>query len=398
MKINLKRNFFYLTALALACISLPSLAKTTHHNAFKKISHDFATLCRNKQFSGTALIAIDGKVKFRKACGLASRNFGAPVTIDTKFNLGSVGKLFTITSIAQLIDHKKLALNSAVQPIIPSWLPMKGANAITVEQLFIHASGLGNFMNDNRWKLGADSGLYITTNQYKPLVTAEKLLFKPGSSQAYSNSGYMTLGALIEKIAKQPYDHYLKRHIFSKAHMKNSGIFPLDNVIKNRAVGYYYSCKQKPCRWKNNYFQAPFVGTPAGGAYSTVDDLFNFSQALYHHKLLSPQLTKHVLANKIVRTPGKTFIKKLQIGSKLVPEHFSRYGFAGIWNQFGFAVWKDPALIGHTGGTAGATALFLMSPNNKYTIILLSNLSGGTTELYVKIREALGYSGKIKNF
>lgn len=93
------------------------------------------------------------------------------------------------------------------------------------------------------------------------------------------------------------------------------------------------------------------------------------------------------------------FIKDLRIGDVDIPETFSSHGFAGAWNTFGFAVWKEPILIGHTGGAPGVGALFAMSPDNKYTIIILSNNGAkGQVALYQKIRDALGFRGPIKNF
>ncbi len=383
----------------LAISTQVSAAANLDASAIKKISSSFKTLCQSHAFSGAVLIGINGKVRFENACGLASRNFSVPNTISTKFNLGSVGKLFTIISIAQLIQEKKLSLDTPVANIIPLWLPMKNANKITIRQLLIHASGLGNFMNDPRWKIGADSGLYNTTDDYEPLIRGEKLLFKPGTSQTYSNSGYLVLGKVIEKLSGLHYAQYIQKNIFNLAQMNNTGIWALDEVVKNRAVGYYYSCKRNSCAWKNNYYQAPFIGTAAGGAYSTVNDLFKFSQFLYQNKFLNSHLTQKVLSTIVIQPSDAVFIKKIQIGGQSIPEVFSRYGFAGTWNTFGVAVWKDPTLIGHTGGTPGASALFAMSPDNKYTIIILSNSgTDGQITLYQKIRNYFGFKDPIKNF
>ncbi len=358
----------------------------------------FLHLCQTGKFSGAALIAINGKIKFEKACGLANRDFQIPNTIETKFNLGSVGKLFTIVSIAQLIENKKLALNTNANSVIPSWLPMDNVKSITIEQLLTHSSGLGNFMDDRRWKLGADSGLYDSTDDYKPLIKAEKLLFRPGESQFYSNSAYLVLGKIIENLSHESYIRYIDHNILSTAKMHNTGIYPLDGIVRNRSIGYYYTCKNNICEWKNNNYQAPFIGTSAGGAYSTIGDLFKFSQALYSHKLLDQEITKEILSSSIVKPSKNIFTKKIKIGNIEVPETFSTYGFAGAWNKFGVAVWRNPTLVGHTGGTTGASALFLISPNNQYTIIILSNTTSGTLFLYQKFRDAFGFKGKIENF
>lgn len=396
-------KFIYKRYLLIIILLLTAQVNASSIDHFKKagiqkVAASFKGLCQSKQYSGTVLITMHGKIRFQGACGLASRGFSASNTISTKFNLGSIGKLFTIVSIAQLIEENKLSLNTQVKKVIPSWLPMKMGNQITVGQLLIHASGLGNFMQDKRWQLGADSGLYNTTNAYQPLVSDEKLLFKPGTSQSYSNSGYIILGKLIEKISGLSYKEYIQKNIFNPAGMHNTGIWPLDDIVKNRAVGYYYSCQKRNCKWKNNYFQAPYIGTSAGGAYSTVGDLFKFSQFLYHHQLLNKNFTKKILSTTVSRPSKKLIVKDYKIGDANIPETMRPYGFAGAWNTLGFAVWKNPVLLGHTGGTPGAGALLAMSPDNKYVIIILSNNGAkGQVALYQKIRDDLKFSKTIRN-
>lgn len=387
--------------LCLLILSRQTLASTVSHSEkteIKNIAVSFKSLCQSDTFSGTVLIAINGKIRLKNTCGLASRGFSVPNQINTKFNLGSIGKLFTIVSIAQLIQEKRLSLDSRVKKLIPSWLLMKGGNHITVGQLLIHASGLRNFMANKRWQLGADSGLYDKTDDYQPLISEEKLLFKPGTSQAYSNSAYVVLGKIIEKISGMPYKKYIQKNIFLPAGMIDTGIWPLDDIVKNRAIGYYYSCKKRQCKWKNNYYQAPYIGTSAGGAYSTIDDLFKFSQFLHHHKLINKAFTTQVLSTTMIRPSKNVFAKRYNIGGVEIPETMSPYGFAGAWNRFGFAVWKNPTLLGHTGGTPGAGALLAMSPDNKYTIIILSNNGAkGQIALYQKIRNDFKFKGPIKN-
>jgi CubicO group peptidase (beta-lactamase class C family) len=368
------------------------------HAAIKQIEFSFDSSCKAGTFSGAALIAVEGKILFKKACGQAIRGFKVNNTTETKFDLCSVGKLFTSIAIAELIEEKKLSLNDPVHQLLPTWLPMTNAQNIQVIHLLTHASGLGNFMEDKRWQNGSDLGLFNKTDDYKPLIAETKLLYKPGQSQSYSNSGYLLLGKVIEKISGLSYSNFITEHIFNKAGMSHSGIYALDEVIENKAVGYDYVCEKESCRWKNNYFSAPFIGTAAGGSYSTVDDLYKLSQALSNHQLLNQDLSAQVLSQKIIPTKGPAFIKKLKIGQELIDEQFTQYGFAGAWNQFGFAVWDNPDLVGHTGGTTGASALFLMSPNNHYTIIILSNMSSGTTDLYKKIRAALHFNPEIKNY
>ncbi|MEO8964960.1 MAG: serine hydrolase domain-containing protein [Gammaproteobacteria bacterium] len=364
-----------------------------------KINESFQSMCEKNQFSGNVLVAIHGKIIFKKSCGFANRSFHIENNLKTKFNLGSVGKLFTSISIAQLAQKNKIILNQQAYQIIPSWLPKQTDKTITIEQLLIHASGLGSFMDDTRFKLGSDSALYVDVNDYKPLLVEDKHLFKPGMSQSYSNNGYILLGAIIESLSGVSYSDYVKRNIFDIANMKETGIWRLDESVPDRAEGYFSDCHQGKCQWKNNNFEVPLMGSPAGGAYSTVEDLFRFSNALHSKKLLNQKLTAEILSTDIVTVSKDVKLKSYKIGNLSIPENISAYGFSGAWNKFGFAVWKDPSLVGHTGGIKGASAFFATSPNNQYTIIILSNIDGsGPILLYKKIREALGLSVEISNY
>ena len=356
--------------------------------------------CSTKNFSGAVLIAFDRKIIFENVCGLANRSFEVNNNIETKFNLGSVGKLFTSIAIAQLVQKNKISLSSPVYQIIPGWLPNdEQSKKITVGQLLTHSSGLGNFMDDKRWKLGADSGLYIKIKDYKPLIHDDKLLFIPGTHQLYSNNGYIVLGAIIEAVTHISYREYLEKNIFKPADMRDTGIWSLDEVVPNRSEGYFKICVNTKCHWKNNNYEAPFIGSPAGGAYSTIIDMLKFSEILHRNILVSPELTKEILSTHIIPASHDIEIKKYKIDGLRIPEDFSHYGFAGAWNKYGFAVWENPLLLGHTGGIQGASAFFANSPGNKYTIIILSNMSGSEPiRLYMNIRRILGFSTTIINY
>jgi CubicO group peptidase (beta-lactamase class C family) len=396
-----KLSYIYSYISSLVVLLLLSVCTYANTNKLlvASIHKEFNIICNKQKFSGAMLIAIDGNIIFKQACGIANRSFNVPNNIDTKFNLGSVGKLFTSVAIAQLIQQKKILLSASLYQVLPSWISDENARLISIEQLLIHTAGLGNFMNDKRWQLGADSGLYVNIKDYKPLIKENKLLFNPGKSQSYSNDGYILLGAIIESISHKSYQNYLEENIFIPSGMKNTGIYRLDEPTINRAEGYISVCKQNKCDWKNNNFEAPFVGSPAGGAYSTIDDLFKFSQALHHNKLLNPEFTREILSPEIISLPRGLAVKPFKIDNMIIPEIVSHYGFAGAWNKYGFAVWTKPFLVGHTGGIAGASAFFATSPDNAYTIIILSNTSGSAPiYLYEKIRGLLGFQGNVMNY
>ena len=403
---NIYRFLLY-TVLLLGVFS-ECYAESQHAEDDKKstfsssLNKEFYRLCEEEKFSGVMLVAKQDTILFEKSCGLASRSFNVKNNLSTKFNLASVGKVFTSIAIAQLVQQQIITLDMPIYKIIPDWLPNdKASKEITVQQLLTHTSGLTNYMDDPRWKLGADSALYVNLEDYKPIIKDEKILFTPGTSQFYSNSGYILLGAIIEKVTQMKYEDYIQRYIFTPAGMKNTKNTRLDMEIPNRAVGYTHLCADRECVWRNNYFEASFMGNSSGGAYATAHDLFLLSQSLHHDKLLDKKHTQQIFSASSALPHVSNLTEKLmKIGDENITETFSPYGFAGVWNTFGLATWHDPNLVGHSGGIAGASALFITSPDNTVTIIILSNLDGaeGTLQLYKKARGLLGLPENIENY
>jgi CubicO group peptidase (beta-lactamase class C family) len=278
-----------------------------------------------------------------------------------------------------LAQEGKLLLTDPIDRYLPDWLANDSTKQITIQQLLIHASGLGSFFDNKEFQLGDDSRLYIKIKDYKPLVKTESVAFKPGTSQLYSNTAYLLLGAIIEKVSGEDYFDYVKQHIFKPAGMTQSDFYEMDIPTPNLALGYApYSVNDKT-QWRNNLFSNVLKGSPAGGAFSTTDDLYKFAQALRGHKLLNPKYTRLVLSTEIAETETSSQYqeKTIQVLGVNYLATFSQYGFAGAWNAFGFAVWASPPMVGHTGGSAGIDDYFGISPDEKgFTIIILSNQTG----------------------
>lgn len=350
----------------------------------------------NEQFSGVVLLAKGDEIIFQGAYGNASNRFNYANNLKTKFSLASVGKLFTSIAIAQLVESGKVNLDSPVSNYIDSdWLPSKLAKKITIQQLLIHASGLGDFFSNKEFKYKADSGEFVNVNDYRKIINSEKLTFSPGSSQSYSNSGYILLGAIIERVSGENYFTYIQKNIFDKADMHNSGFYRMDQPTNNLAIGYIYRIEDGVMELYNNLFDNVFIGSPAGGAYSTVGDMLKFSSALRGNLLLNKKLTKVVLSTNVIRLeiPSSQYRKKFnEVSGVKYYGDFTKYGFAGAWNKFGFAVWNDPMIIGHTGGISGVDNYFGIYLDKEYTLIIFSNVSNtAKLNLLRYINTLLGY-------
>lgn len=309
------------------------------------------------RFSGTVLVAKDGEVLFKGAYGLASKRFAVPNRVDTKFNLGSMNKMFTAVATLQLAERGKLSLDDPIGKYLTDWLPEEIASKVRIKHLLTHTSGLGSYFNRRFFE--SSRTLYREVDDYKPLVKDEEPAFEPGTDWRYSNTGFLLLGAVIEKAGGENYFDYIREHVYRPAGMINSDAYDMDEPVPNLAMGYSRH-PDDSSRWKENTFEHVVRGGPAGGGFSTVEDLLSFDRALRTHKLLSPQYTEMLWSAR--------------------PEYGSaQYGY-------GFSVWQSPRVVGHGGGFPGISSNLLMYLDDGYTVSVLSNYSGGSFEVVHELR------------
>ena len=181
------------------------------------------------------LVAKDGEVLFGKAYGMADRDKGIPNQLDTKFNLGSVGKTFTGVAIAQLAQEGKLAFDDPVGKYV-SVLPADIADKVTIEQLLTHTSGFGDFMTP---EYHANKDNVLTIPEFMRYVVNQPLRFEPGTAHQYSNGGYILLGAVIESVSGKSYYDYIREHVLEPAGMEHTDFYEKDADTPNLARGYH---------------------------------------------------------------------------------------------------------------------------------------------------------------
>ncbi|MFY8325670.1 serine hydrolase domain-containing protein [Pseudoalteromonas sp. ZZD1] len=300
-------------------------------------------LAKNGFFSGTVLFAKDDKVLFTKAYGLASRRYDVKNNLTTKFQIGSMNKMFTSVSIMQLIEANKLSLdNKLTQYMDRDYFGVGDFDSITIEQLLTHTSGLGDIAG-----FEAKQSQIRSLQDSLPLYKNIPLNFKPGSQWQYSSTGMRMLGHVIESVAKQDYYAFIQQHIYQKAGMTDSGSFDLDVPIKNTARNYWYSFETNAIT--ENLMKQAVKGGPAGGGYSTVGDLHRFALSLINHQLLNTELTSQATSAK--------------------PElHSPNYGY-------GFSVRGDEGnqIIGHNGAHLGMSAQLNIYRDKGYILAVLGN-------------------------
>lgn len=296
-------------------------------------------------FSGVILIARDGKPIYQRAVGLASRAWNVPNRTDTRFNLGSIGKMFTAVSIAQLVEQGKLSYDDTLAKAYPEYPNKEIANQITVRQLLTHTSGIsdGNKSLESLFRQG-----FRTVKEYLAGAASDTLKFTPGSHLEYSNYGYLLLGAIIEKASGQDYFTYVREHIYKPAGMNDTDNFDLDTEPKNLATGYM----DAPGGRRSNTFMLPVRGLPYGLGYSTAEDLVRFSTALRAGKLLKPETLADVWTGRVNYS-----------------EYGSKYGYGCIVKTY-----NGTRIVGHGGGWVGITNKFDMYPDLGYTVVILNNI------------------------
>jgi CubicO group peptidase (beta-lactamase class C family) len=305
-------------------------------------------------FSGAVLIAKDAEPVFTKAYGLANRAANTPNNTETKFNLGSMNKMFTAVAIAQLAESGKLSFTDTISKVLPDYPNKAVAEKVTIHQLLTHTSGMANYQNETYM---ANLNKMKTVADLLPLFANEPLAFEPGTKLVYSNSGFVVLGLIIERVSGQNYFDYVKEHIFKPAGMVNTDSYEKGKDVPNMAVGYMRMNEKGmpdpslPLRENTSVLAAK--GSPAGGGYSTVGDMLRFSLALRGNKLLSQKYTAIV-------TTGKFEVAG--------PDRKYAYGF-------GDNVIDGRHIVGHNGGGPGIGANFDVFPEIGYTAVILTNFS-----------------------
>lgn len=309
-----------------------------------------------QMFSGTVIVADHGKVVYSGAYGEANKDHRIPNRLDTSYNIGSIGKTFTAVAIMQLVEAGKLRLDDRLSKYLPDF-PFPEKDTITLQQLLNHSSGLGDYMEHDDYKPKM-SGIG-TIADILPLIYAQKPMFAPGERFAYSNSGMVVLGAIIEKASGLSYPDYLQQHIFGPAGMQDSHLAQEDDVLANRAIGYM----PNPNGGYRANVREIMPASADGGLHTTAPDLLRFDQALDRNTLLNAASQQQML------TP---------VG----PAPF----YASGW----FTKRVDGHLaVGHGGGAPGINAEFRRYPDDDVTVIVLSNYDMGATPLAEDIEKSL---------
>ncbi len=351
---SLSRRLF-IFSLAVFAFGLAAIPRNSAQSlsVSDKVDSYIAAQLREQCIPGLALAVIqDGRVVKSHGYGLANIELSVPVTPETVFQLGSIGKQFTAAAILMLAEDGKLSLDEKITHYLPSTAPKW--NAITIRQLLNHTSGLADYTDDKYIAPGGLTPLHeeLVDDEILRRFTTLPFDFKPGEKWSYSNTGYAILGFLIRKVSGQSYGDYLQARIFKPLGMSGTRVISESDIIPNRAAGYIIEKNEL----KNQRWVSPHWNTLGDGAlYSTAADMAKWDAAITARAVLKPESYAQMWSRAPLND-GKTY----------------PYGFA--WDLLEV---NGHRLQEHGGAWQGFTAHYSRYPDDHLSVIVLTNLESG---------------------
>lgn len=318
-----------------------------------------AELVRTDDFAGCLAVAAGGRTVYETCRGLAERSHGTPVDAQTRFLVGSMGKMFTAVAVAQLVEAGQLSWQANVAELLPEYPDRDAARQMTVWDLLHHTTGLGDFFVPEFFE---HRERFADPADYLDLIARQPRASAPGEGWSYSNAGYVVLGRIIEKVSGEAYGDYLQRHILAPAGMTSSGLDSLEDITPHLATGYFRDAPFA-ARWKANWMTLPFKGSPAGGGFSTSADLLRFADALQSGRLVKDATLARMFEDGVPAGPGR-----YAAGFGDRPSHGLR-------------------VRGHAGGAPGMSANLAIVWETRAAVAVTSNL--GPSDAVVMFSERL---------
>lgn len=302
-------------------------------------------------FHGVILVARGDRVLYEKGYGLANFEKKVPNTPATLFKTESVGKMFTAVAVLQQVEAGKLRLDQTVKELLPE-LPIRNADQITVHQLLTHTSGLQSPWDHPKWTF---KKMY-SRQEMEQIIEEVPLAFDtPGKEMYYSNSGYVVLSWMVEKLSGKPFDQWYQEAIFNPLGMSstrhlNDTLMPVD-----KGAQPYRILNSKRYILMDETLGPKSSG--AGGWVSTAHDLYRFMLGLYGGKLLKPA-TWEMMRTANGHAPKDSAFR------------YYAYGMETYVNQ----LIRGTSLYGHNGGGAGFSIDAFVDPATGYIVTSCTNL------------------------
>jgi len=328
------------------------------------IDRFISSAAQHQAFSGTVLIAQNGKILLDKGYGWADQGQRQLNKPSTRFRIGSITTQFTAMAILLLQEQGKLRLQDPICLYIndcpATW------KAITIQHVLTHTSGIPDYATTFPAHQPTSPAQQIAAFESKPLD------FAPGAKWNYSNSGYVILGSIIDKVSGESYSGFLQQEIFQVLHLSNTGYDQNFPSPSNHATGY-----TRP--WVKADYVDMSLPYAAGALYSTVDDLQRWDQALFNRKFASGESVQQMFTPQVTACDGQG---TLCAASDCEAQRINCYSYG-----YGWFLGQIPAggpyvrANWHSGGIQGFVSLNLYYPDQEITLIVLSNLESFTWPL-----------------
>jgi D-alanyl-D-alanine carboxypeptidase len=293
-----KARFATVTALLLFLLVAGATPAATAPDLAAKLDPFFDALESNGRLHGSVAVMKDGQLLYRRAVGMRAQANGSPVAADanTMYRIASITKVFTAVMIYQLIEEKKLTLDTRLSEFFPS---IPNAEQITIAHLLSHSSGIGNYPPTD---VAEDSDSWRFRPQTKEQMLARfaelKPDYAPGEKSTYSNTNFALLGYIIEAVTRSTYAAQLERRVNRKIGLKRTRYGGAAG--SNEALSFTYD----ESKWTVLSTEHPTVPAGAGAIVSTPTELAKFITAVFEHRLLKPQSVTEMLTPFSKDLPG----------------------------------------------------------------------------------------------
>jgi CubicO group peptidase (beta-lactamase class C family) len=316
-------------------------------------------------FSGAVRIDRGDDVVLAKAYGHADRGHGITNTIDTQFAIASANKGLTALAVVSLIEDGTLEWTTPARAILGPDLPLIG-EAVTVEHLLAHRSGIGDYLDEDDDRPITDYVMPVpvhelaTTEQYLAALDGKPAKFAPDERFSYCNGGYVVLALIAERASGVPFHELVRQRVCEPAGMPDTEFLRSDELPGRAAFGYL-----RADGMRTNVFHLPVRGSGDGGMYSTVADIHAFWRALFEGRIVS-----------------ETHVADMVRPRSDVPSASMRYGL-------GFWLYGSGSAVMLEGYDAGVSFRTAHDPVSKVTYTVVANWSDGAWPIVRHLDEVL---------
>ncbi|HEU5483369.1 MAG TPA: serine hydrolase domain-containing protein [Microlunatus sp.] len=310
--------------------------------------------------SGIVTIDVGDDQRYEACYGYAHRALAVPVVRTTRFALASGSKIMTALGTLRLVESGALRLSDPVRRFLGADLPLID-DAVTVEQLLEHTSGIGDYLDEEAdwdppdYVLPVPVHTLADTEAFVPVIDGYPQVSPPGERFAYNNGGYIVLAVIIDRLADAGYHDWVEQQVIARAGLSRTSFLRSDDLPGDAALGYMFDDGNR-----TNVLHLPVRGNGDGGLYSTVDDLHTFWRSLVAGRIVSPEL----------------------VHTMITPRHLSdeglRYGLGCYLHPTG------PALL-IEGYDAGVSMRSIHDPETETTATVLANSSEGAWHVAGKL-------------